>query len=289
MEIVEITDADRYCSDYRRLGDALGVAGATPAPGEVEFLRSMLPPSRPSLGMLPRPDTFFAAAVASILRPRVAIEIGTASGTSAAIIAKMIALRQAEAGAVTSGPLVHTFDNKASYVLDASKPVGFAIESMTPELGTRIVVHAPQDSAHCQHLFPAGDLTFAFVDGNHRHPWPLVDVLQIQQVMKHGWILMHDVDLPGLIERVSATGQPVDHIPVYGAKYVFDLWPYEKIRAGNIGVIRIPADRSSLAGVVEKLRALPAEVNQGSWTKRWRAIGSLVTTPRRQRWFFRPA
>ncbi|MGI8957128.1 MAG: hypothetical protein ACR2II_09480 [Chthoniobacterales bacterium] len=73
-----------------------------------------------------------------------------------------------------------------------------------------------------------------------------MDVLQIQQVMKHGWTSMRDVDLPGLIERISATGQPMDHIPVYGAKYVFDLWPYEKIRAGNIGVIRIPADRSSL-------------------------------------------
>ena len=242
-----------------------------------------------NLGMLPRPDIFFAAGVTSILRPRVAIEIGTASGSSAAIIAKMIALRQAEAGAATSEPLVHTIDNKANYVFDATKPVGFAIELMTPELRDRIFVHTRQDSSHCRQLLQARELTFAFIDGNHRHPWSLVDVLQAQQVMKHGWILMHDVDLPGLIERVVAAGQEVDHASVYGAKHVFDLWPHEKVRAGNIGVIRIPADHSSLGNFVEKLRALPAEVSQGSWNKRWRMIDSLVNVPRQRRWFFRSA
>ena len=144
METFEITNADRYRSDYRRLGHALGVADATPAPGEEEFLQSMLASSRLDIGMLSRPDIFFAAAVTSILRPRVAIEIGTASGTSAALIAKMIALRQTEAGAVTSQPLVHTIDHKPTYVLDASKAVGFAVEFTTPELRPRIVVHAPQ-------------------------------------------------------------------------------------------------------------------------------------------------
>ena len=141
----------------------------------------------------------------------------------------------------------------------------------------------------CRQLFAAGELTFAFIDGNHRHPWPLVDVLQVQQVMERGWILMHDIDLPDLIERVAAAGQPVDHAPVYGAKHVFDFWPHEKIRAGNIGAIRIPADRSSLVDFVEKLRALPAEVSQGSWSKHWHLIDSLRRVPSRRRWFFRSA
>jgi len=37
METFEITSADRYYSDYGRLGDALGVAGVAPAPGELDF------------------------------------------------------------------------------------------------------------------------------------------------------------------------------------------------------------------------------------------------------------
>ena len=289
METFEISSADRYCSDYGRLSDALGVASVSPAPGELEFLRSVMRSGHFNLGMLPRPDIFFAAAVTSILRPWVAIEIGTASGSSAAIIAKMIALRQAEAGTVTSEPLVHTIDNKANYVFDATKPVGFAIELMTPELRDRIVLHTLQDSSHCRQLLQARELTFAFIDGNHRHPWPLLDMLQVQQVMESGWILMHDVDLPGHIERAVAAGQQVDHAPAYGAKHVFDLWPHEKVRAGNIGVIRVPADRSSLENFVEKLRALPAEVSQGSWGKRWRVIDSLVNAPKKATLVFRPA
>jgi hypothetical protein len=59
MENFEIASADHYCSDYGRLGDALGVAGVVPAPGELEFLRSVMPPGRPQLGMLPRTDFFF--------------------------------------------------------------------------------------------------------------------------------------------------------------------------------------------------------------------------------------
>ena len=114
-----------------------------------------------------------------------------------------------------------------------------------------------------------------------------MDVLQIEQVMGEGWILLRDVDLPGLIERVAATGQVVDHEPVYGAKHVFDFWPYQKIQAGNIGAIRLPPDRSLLAGMVEKLRTRPAEVSPGSCTKRWRVIDDLLKKPKRKGWFFR--
>lgn len=181
MEISEFTDLDRYVREYGRLGDALGVADAEPAPGELEFLRFVTMPGRFDFGMLPTPDIFFAAAVTSILQPRLAIEIGTACGSSAAIIGKMIALRQAQVGHVTSEPLVHTIDRKAEYVLDRAKPGGFAIETMTPELRDRVIVHAPQDSAFCRALVLDGELSFAFIDGNHRHPWPLADVLQLQQ------------------------------------------------------------------------------------------------------------
>jgi Methyltransferase domain len=285
MEISEFTDLDRYVREYGRLGDALGVADAAPAPGEVEFLRSITTPGRFDFGMLPPQDIFFAAAVTSILRPGLAIEIGTASGSSAAIIGKMIALRQAQTGHVPSGTLVHTIDRKAEYVLDQAKPVGFGIEQITPELRDRVIVHAPQDSAFCRALVQDGELPLAFIDGNHRHPWPLADVLQVQQLMKSGWILLHDIDLPRLTERARAAGQQVAHTPDHGAKHVFDFWPHEKIQSGNIGVIKIPADRSLLAGFVEELRVLPVEVSPGSWSKRWRQIDSLLKTPRRRRWF----
>ncbi len=287
MEIPSINDVDRYLRAYGELGAALAVSGSTPAPGETEFLRIVTSPGRFDFGMLPPPDIFFAAAVTSILHPRLAVEIGTASGSSAAIIGKMIALRETQNGRITSGPLVHTIDKNAQYVLDHAKPAGFAIDQMAPELRDRIVVHAPQDSSVCRQLVREGDLKFAFIDGNHRHPWPLVDMLQILPSMKDGWILLHDVDLPGLTARAVAAGQQVEHVPVHGAKYVFDFWPHEKIRAGNIGIIQIPSDRRSLGTLVAKLRELPGEVSPGSWSKHWRLIDSLVKSSTPPRWFSR--
>ncbi len=288
METFGIATADRYVSEYDRLSAALGVPGAKPAPGELEFLRDVTALGRFDFGMLSAPEIFFAAAVTSILGPQLAIEIGTASGSSAAILAKIIVLRQEEeAGRSGKAPVLHTIDKKAEYVFDATKPVGFAIELVAPELRDLIVVHPLQDSSHIPKLIRDHSLTFAFIDGNHRHPWPLVDLMQIQQVMQSGaWILLHDIDLPGLIERALAAGQKVDHPISSGAKYLFDYWPDKKIRSGNIGVVRLPEGHSSLGDFVEQLRALPAEVSPGSWKKRWREIDALQEQKRPRRWFF---
>jgi hypothetical protein len=269
-----ICDVDAYRREYPRLARALGVSSTSPAPGEVEFLSEVTAPNGYSFGMLPVPDIFFAAALASILRPQVVVEIGTASGFSAAVLAKMVALRQQQIGATTGGTFVHTIDYKAQYSEDPTKPVGFGIELMTPELRKHVEVHPLQDSSYCRQLLQSGELMFAFVDGNHRHPWPLIDVLQIQGLMRNGWILMHDIDLPA--EGARTAGYRLDYFPSSGAKHVFDFWPGEKISGGNIGAIRIPGTPRSLRGFVEKLRQFPPEVSAGSWNKRWRDIGELA-------------
>ena len=265
----------RYASEYARLGAALGVSDVSPAPGELEFLTSITSRDWKQIGMLAAPEVFFAAAVASILAPSFALEIGTASGFSAAIFAKVLALRESERGAPRNGPLVHTIDKRAEFVFDPAQPVGYAIDLVAPELRPRIAVHPRQDSSFCASLTNNGELRFAFVDGNHRHPWPLTDVLRIQDLMRDGWILMHDVDLPAEIEKARSAGHGYDVTAVYGAKHVFDFWPGDKIRAGNIGAVRIPRDRRSLGELVAKLRELPAEVNPDRWTKQWRAIEAL--------------
>lgn len=275
MPTVDLSRIAQYSAEYPRLAAALGKSGATPAPGEVEFLTELTARDWRGIGMLPPEDALFAAAVTSILAPPSAIEVGTASGFSAAIITKMMALREAERGARGTSPLLHTIDKSADFAPDPAKPVGFAIELLTPELRERIVLHPLHDSSFCQELPPDDALRFAFIDGNHRHPWPLVDSLRVQERMAGGWILLHDIDLPATIARAQADGQAVDLQPVAGAKHVFDVWPDEKISSGNIGVVRVPSDRGSLGTLVAELRDLPAEVSPGSWTKRWREIDRL--------------
>lgn len=72
----------------------------------MEFLREVTIPGRFPLGMMSAADLFFAGAMASLLCPELTIEIGTASGFSAAVLAKVIALRWEEAGGAK-----HVFDH----------------------------------------------------------------------------------------------------------------------------------------------------------------------------------
>lgn len=262
-----LRDAETYRSEYSRLADALGVARTEPAPGEVEFLREATTPGRFPFGMMPAPDLFFAGGIASLLRPELTIEIGTASGFSAAVLAKVISLRWQETGGLPDGPLLHTIDLKAEDQRAETRPVGFAIEQVVPELVSRVGVHPLHDATWARELVGQRALTFALVDGNHQHPWPLHDTLQLQALMPHGWILLHDIDLPAIAGGAYA--------PRYGAKHVFDHWPDQKIGAGNIGAVRLPDDRHSLGEFVRQLRALPSEVSPNGWTKRWREIDAL--------------
>lgn len=263
-----LRDADVYRSEYGRLANALGVPRREPAPGEVEFLEEVTMPGRFPFGMMPRPDLLFAGGVASLLRPELTIEIGTASGFSAAVLAKVIALRWQETSGAPAGPFLHTIDNKAEDQREETRPIGYAIAIVTPELCERIGIHPLQDSTLARKLVGSSALTLAFVDGNHQHPWPLHDVLQLQSLMPGGWILLHDIDLPAI-----AGGA---YQPRFGAKYVFEHWPTEKIGAGNIGAIKLPADRGSLGGFVAQLRALPSEVSPNGWKKRWQGIDRLI-------------
>jgi hypothetical protein len=277
MTTFELSDIETYRREYGRLGAALGVTEASPAPGEIEFLNHVTTPGRFPFGMLPPPDLLFAAAVTSILRPAFMIEIGTASGFSAAVLAKTIFLRLEEQGRVVAAPVVHTIDRKIQYPPDPKQPVGFAIDLVSPELGDLVAVHTLKDSSHCAQLVERGDLTFAFVDGNHQHPWPLVDVLRIHRLMRTGWILLHDIDLPGAIARALASGQQIRRSAGAGAKHVFDSWPWEKIRAGNIGAIKIGENRELLRELIAQLRERQSQVSTGSATKRWRDIDALLT------------
>ncbi len=268
MTTFHLRDAETYRAEYARLADALGVPPVAPAPGEVEFLSEVATPGRFPFGMMPAPDLFFAGAVASLLRPRLTIEIGTASGFSASVLAKVIMLRWQEAGELPTGPIVHTIDLKAEDQRDEVRPVGYAIERVTPELGAQIGVHPLRDSSYVSQLVRGEELTLAFVDGNHQHPWPLHDVMQLQTLMKSGWILLHDINLPAISGQAYA--------PRFGAKYVFDFWPEEKVGAGNIGAIKLPDNRNSLGDFVARLRELPSEVSPNGWKKRWREIDALV-------------
>ncbi|MBA3960881.1 MAG: class I SAM-dependent methyltransferase [Chthoniobacterales bacterium] len=268
MTTFHLPNAETYLAEYDRLADSLGVPHRAPAPGEVEFLREVTVRERFPFSMMTGAELFFAGGVASLLAPRLAIEIGTASGFSAAVLGKVIAMRAHESGRPLTGPLLHTIDLKTEDKRATTQPIGYAIAQVTPELQSQIVVHPLRDSTYARELVRGDELTLAFVDGNHQHPWPLHDVLQLQSLMPSGWILLHDIDLPHFAGDA--------YTPRFGAKYVFDSWPDKKIGAGNIGAIKLPENRRSLGQLVAHLRELPSEVSPNGWKKRWQEIDALL-------------
>ena len=272
----ELCSLDIYEAEYPNLARALGPGGAVPAAGEIEFLREVTEPGRFPFGLLSQADALFVAGVTSILRPRAALEIGTASGFSTAIIAKMIALRRVESGAELDGVFVHTIDLKEHVRGNIDEPIGFGLDLVAPEVRRHVAVHTPKDSSCARELFGRGELSFAFIDGNHQHPWPVHDVVQSAAVMAAGsWIVMHDVDLATRIETERAAGQVVSYEARFGAAHVFQFWPGDKIRAGNIAAVKLP-EPGGLKELLDRLRGLPSETSPNTWRRLWREIDQVA-------------
>jgi hypothetical protein len=129
-------------------------------------------------------------------------------------------------------------------------------------------------------LLPPGWGQFAFVDANHAHPWPLVDVLHLAPVMRPGsWIVLHDI---GLAERAveetqSLNGEAANY-RVRGAQYLFEFWPYEKVRGvgdcWNVGAVRLPPEGRWNPRALADLAAIPWE--SGCTAAGFRALAELV-------------
>ena len=78
---------------FPALARRLGSARRAPAEAELAFLRKVLAAELPP-GNVGRGNLFFLAAVVSALAPRRALEIGTASGASTAVMASLMALAE---------------------------------------------------------------------------------------------------------------------------------------------------------------------------------------------------
>ncbi len=117
-------------------------------------------------------------------------------------------------------------------------------------------------------FFGPKELSFAFIDGNHQHPWPLIDLLHLLPLMRPGsWIVLDDINMPDLCPGPKVR---------YGPRYVFEAWPGARLPGFNVGAVQVPADLEELRPMVVKLLEIPFEVSQ-SGLKRYRSqLDTLV-------------
>ena len=259
FDIGEFKNWEQFEIKYRQLAEELGCPGKIPAPGEVDFLHRMvdLDDVRYPGGIGSR-DYFFLTCLVSILAPRRVIEIGTLTGFSTAIIAAAI---DRQHGAGRKGITVDTVDSHTHCSIDRSRPIGFEIPNLIPDLVSTVRIHTGRESDFVREIAKPGEFGLAFIDADHRHPWPLLDVLRLAPYLQsQAWILLHDIQLGtyGKIER--AAGKQQETGTPYGAEWLFDRWPFRKIRSFHIGAVELPRDTSVLIPFALDLMKEPFEI-----------------------------
>jgi predicted O-methyltransferase YrrM len=259
--VCEINSLAEFESGYARLAAILGRPGRIPPPGEVEFLRTIV--SRPMQypGTIEASDYFFLTAFISILAPQRVVEIGTLTGFSAAIIAAALRRQSGEG----RPRWVDSIDLAPNCYIDKTRPTGFEIAEAFPELASMIRLHIPHDSTVVAELAQPGELEIVFIDANHQHPLPLLDLLRLAPYLRcGGWILLHDIQLASKARKANGADPTLHWGVAGGAELLFESWPFRKISGGNIGAVQLPQEQSALIPFALRLMSVPYEIKGGS-------------------------
>ena len=207
------------------------------------------------------------------------IEIGTLTGFSAAVIAAALSRRHGS----NSGAWVDTIDVCLKCPIDETRPTGFEIPELIPDLTAMVRLHIPHDATFVSELAKRDELEIVFIDADHRHPRPLLDLLRLAPyVRRGGWIVLHDIQLGTLGRKAIEAGQASSNQVFlnavlkrgapYGAEWLFDNWPFRKISGGNIGAVQLPNDKSALIPFALRLMSVPFEITSKAATRARRAL-----------------
>jgi predicted O-methyltransferase YrrM len=253
---VNFHDYAGYAANYEELAIVLGHSGRKAQEDDLHLIRGLMTRRTPREGSLNLADTLFLAAMVSILSPERVIEVGTGTGFSSAVMAAM--LRRRAGGPCTV--CVETIDVKSHYRGDESVHTGGDIATLIPEFASSVRVHSPRKSDFVDQLAKPNELQFGFIDANHRHPCPLLDLLRLARVTRPGgWIALHDVALGSLVAAAECAGKPLPFGGQFGAEWLFQMWPFEKVKSGNSGAIQLPRKKREIQRVVKTLLKLPFE------------------------------
>lgn len=274
FDVGEFKSFEQFEIKYRQLAEELGYSGKIPAPGEMDFLHAMvdLDDVRYPGGIGSR-DYFFLTALISILAPRRVIEIGTLTGFSTAIIAAAIYRQHGKSSDVT----VETIDSHTHCSIDTTRPIGFEIPDLVPDLVSCVRIHTGRESDFVREIAAPGEFGLAFIDADHRHPWPLLDVLRLAPYIESGgWILLHDIQLGTYGKDQREAGQVLEGGTPYGAEWLFDAWPFRKIRSFHIGAIELPQRTDALIPFALDLMEEPFELTGKTANRIRRALYKSV-------------
>lgn len=145
-------------------------------------------------------------------------------------------------GRISPDYRVVSYDISERFYADRDMETGQAAREMLPqELLTHVEFRNPTTAPDVRDDHAPNSLELVFIDADHRHPWPTLDLLAILDVTKPGaQVVMHDINLPVAYPDFQD----------WGAKHLFDDVACEKkvgdTHRRNIGSLFVPADKEAL-------------------------------------------
>jgi glycosyltransferase involved in cell wall biosynthesis/predicted O-methyltransferase YrrM len=237
-------------STATRLRNRFGHRGA-----DLAALRHMYRPPAWATGYVSASDADFLAEMVAAHQPRTVVELGVASGASSAVLLHALD-RLPDPGVRT----LYSCDITSTCYFDDAYATGQACREMYPAPVTRWHRESAMAARRLRSVLPAASVDLTFIDANHAHPWPLLDLLHATAFAQPGsWVILHDIDLP------------IQHpeYQVYGPRWLFQAWPFNKIKGvgtwTSIGAVQLPPDPSALVPLALSLIDKPWEQAPPPW------------------------
>jgi predicted O-methyltransferase YrrM len=192
-------------------------------------------------GSLSRADARFLFSTAVDARTSTVVEIGTASGFSTTVLCCALEAA-ARLGCIEQDFAVRSYDISSHFYADPSRAIGDAArEMLSAELLSHITFVNPATAVDVASDYRSDSLDFVFIDANHNHPWPALDLIAILDVLRPGArVVLHDINLP-LIHP---------EFPAWGVKHLFDNSGAQTTvpadgegRLPNVGQMIVPRDK----------------------------------------------
>ncbi|MBS7813772.1 class I SAM-dependent methyltransferase [Roseococcus pinisoli] len=147
------------------------------------------------------------------IKSEAALEIGSASGFSSAVIYSA----QAEN---CENPFLYAFDYSEFCYYDKSRRTGQAFEEIHPG-GHNFLMKTGVISAEIER--PGHVIDFAFIDADHRTPWPALDLIAIWHYLSSTAVIaLHDIEMPFVSQWRDTNGARDLYRSWVGDKHRFD-------------------------------------------------------------------